>query len=216
MGCLTLLLAPACGDVASASAPGDDAGHDALHVADAAHDASHDAPRSDDVAPPPCVTPVLDASCSMSGTVGPTLCSEGEPANPCSTGFIWGCNGAWYHEEVTCHASDGTTVITTPCPAGELLFVDDVAGDPCTEPADGSGSGAAMGCPTGTYPWTSSCCEYPTNAYCVPTPASCGQSPSCACANPICGERCGGGGVDNGVYCASVSASVLDCFCGKG
>jgi hypothetical protein len=116
-----------------------------------------------------CVDPTVGATCSEAAR-------PCQPANPCATGYIWSCIDtlpalAWFHELITCSSQpNGTAPTTSACPDGEILFVDDVAGDGCILPAADSGA-----CPTGLYlsRIRPPCCSYPTQAWCVPTPAAC-------------------------------------------
>jgi hypothetical protein len=179
--------APRTADASQVDAMDAPHAHDAPHTVDASQvDAGvpQDAPMSGDAAPPPCVTPVLGGPCSNPsfGAPGTALCpadggAPADPANPCSAGFIWSCNGtsdSWYQEEIQCYASDGTTVITTPCPAGELLFVDDVAGDPCEGP--GAVGEVVLAPPGRICPRLRAASTRPTLSACRSPPAAKGGS----------------------------------------
>jgi hypothetical protein len=184
---------------------------DAQHPTSSSPDGS--SPMTTDATPgPTCVDPVLGEAC---GSAPP--CSQ--PANPCEAGYIWSCDGTgvWYHELIQCYSdSTDTTTTTAACAADELLFVDDVAGDPCTPPGTGSGSGAGE-CPAGSYLFQPHCCYRATDARCVKTPAACDGTPSCGCAESACVSGCSTIVVGNSseVMCGSAVSSVLDCSCGK-
>jgi len=193
---LLCAIVPACGGATDTSGP---PRNDA---------ATPDAEHSTDVA---CVDPVVGAACTPGVTVP---CSQ--PTNPCEAGYIWNCdnnNDLWIHELVECFTDKtSSTKTTAACGPGEVLFVDDAAGDPCEA---GSGSGGTT-CPSGTYNFEPSCCYYPTNAYCVPLPAACSGGLSCDCASTVCDSECGAGGEgDDGVMCTNAAGSVIDCLCGK-
>jgi hypothetical protein len=163
------------------------------------------------VPPSGCVEAVVGDACTP-GTSTP--CSQ--PANPCEEGYIWSCdnnNDLWIRELIACTTGPtATTTTTAACGAGEVLFVDDVAGDLCAGPVQGSGTGAAQ-CPAGTYLYEPTCCYSPTHAYCVPAPSECSDGLTCGCASSICDAQCGG--VNPGVMCSNAVGTVIDCLCGK-
>jgi hypothetical protein len=154
--------------------------------------------------------PCVDASAGASCTQGSSAACN-QPANPCAEGFVWACdnsNGTWIKETIACFAdSSETTPTSAGCGPGEVLYVDDAAGDPCSPPDGGS-------CGDGGYLVEPDCCYHPTDAYCVPAPGACEGGLACSCANAICESRCRGG-ASFGVICSAASSGVVDCLCGK-
>jgi hypothetical protein len=156
-----------------------------------------------------CVEPVAGKACRPGTT---TPCSQ--PENPCEAGYIWSCSNSdavWLRELIECTAGPtSNTPTTAACGAGEVLFVDDIAGTPCAmDPGTGNPP-----CPAGTFEY-STCCYPPAFAYCVPTPSGCGDGLTCGCATSTCDAHCGVTGSDAAVTCSNAVGSVIDCLCGK-
>lgn len=215
-GLLSLVFAglTACGGVVAQSASSGDGGKppsaEAGHPKDGASPPEAAEPSEASVGTPvaECVEPVVGSSCSSPDGAPP--CAQ--PANPCEAGYIWSCDpgtSAWYQELITCFTGPTSqTQTTSECADDEILFVDDVAGDPCFE-----GEVDGGGCASGSYLIQPGCCYSATNAYCVPRPAACDAGLSCACTGSLCASNCGGAGP--GVECESAVGSVVDCLCGK-
>jgi hypothetical protein len=201
-------------------------GGTALSSSGSDNDASTRPPGTDAVAPPPgndatstdtqpiaCVDPVVGAPCTPRAS---TPCSQ--PANPCKAGYIWSCNNGtavWVQELVQCFTPTGK-ITTAACGEGEVLFVNDVAGDPCTYTAEveAGTDGSTTGCPNGKYLFAPHCCYSPTEASCVPAPAACSHGLTCGCSQDLCLSWCSG--APSQVACTNAGNSVVDCLCGKG
>jgi hypothetical protein len=215
---LIALWAVACGDLApEASTPQTDRGKEGgkergLDESPSTEGGSIDTgtrttPQPDAMPVTACVDPTVGATCSGAST-------PCQPANPCATGYIWSCSydnvgAAWVREGITCSSQpNGTTRPTSACPDGEVVFVDERPHDGCILPAADAGA-----CPTGLYlsRIRPPCCSYPSQAWCVPTPAACHDEVSCDCVESVCASQCGS---YPGV-CASAFGSVVDCVCGN-
>jgi hypothetical protein len=195
-------LLAACGGKTGGGAPGatTDSSDDASTGSHAGGSTGSDAQPSD------CVEATAGASCTPGES---SACNQ--PGNPCAAGYIWACdnnNGTWIEETIVCYTDSSFTAQTTAaCAPNEVLFVDDVAGDPCEIPGDGGA------CAEGTYHFEPDCCVSPTDAYCVPDP--CGGALECGCAGAVCQSQCGSSEGDPGVMCSGASSGVIDCLCGK-